>query len=142
MAGSLVVIDTSAWIFALRRPPHMTVLQRVDALLAEGRVALVPPVRTELLGGTRSPAEWERLRTRLGGLPMIPVLDEDWEQVAAWAFQLRRRGLTVPTVDLLIAAPAHRAKAILLHADADFDRAAPELGLKVESLVAAVRGRA
>lgn len=141
MPGDLVVVDTSAWIFTLRRPAHAAVCGRVDRLLREDRVAMVPPVRTELLGGTRSAAEWDRLASRLAGLHLIPFEDVDWETAASWKSKLRRSGLTVPTLDLLIAAPTVRAGAILLHADNDFDRAAQHIGLRVESLVSVVSGR-
>jgi len=53
--GRLVLIDTSAWIFALRRPPHHLVRDRVDDLLGENRVAILPMISLELLGG-RVPA--------------------------------------------------------------------------------------
>ena len=141
MPADLVVIDTSAWIYALRKQPHPIVRDRVDVLLQDGKVALVPPVRTELLGGTRTDSERERLLRRLGGLLHIPFQESDWEMAAEWMFQLRRSGLTIPTLDLLIAAPTWRMGAVLLHTDRDFDRAGPRIGLRVESLVEAVAGR-
>ncbi len=138
MAGELVVIDTSAWIFALRKHPQPAVRDRVDRLLQEGNVAMVAPVRTELVGGTRSSQERDRLLRRLGGLLTIQFEEADWETAAGWMFDLRRSGVTVPTMDLLIAAPTVRTGAVLLHTDRDFDRAAPRIGLRVESLVDAV----
>lgn len=140
MAADLVVIDTSAWIFALRSRPHPAVLARVDETLRQGKAAIVSPVRVELLGGTRTAEERERLRQRLGGLFPVPYLDADWEQAADWSFDLRRQGVTVPTLDLLIAAPCRRIDATLLHTDAHFDLLASRVGLRVESWVAAVRG--
>lgn len=139
MAGEIVVIDTSAWIFALRRNPVRRILARVDALLKDGAAAIVPAVRMELLGGTRTVPERDRLAQRLAGLIAIPMMDGDWDAAAAWAFDLRRKGITLPTLDLIIASPVHRTGAVLLHADEHFDVLAPQVRLKVESLVGAVQ---
>lgn len=139
MAVEPVVIDSSAWIFALRRAPLEAVRDRVDAVLAEGRAALVPPIRMELVGGARTPVERDRLRQRLLALIQIPFVDDDWDQAEAWGFGLRRKGVTVASFDLLIAAPVFRTGALLLHADDHFDLLARHTGLKVESLVATVR---
>ena len=139
MAVDLVVIDSSAWIFALRPRPHPVVLARVDDLLRVGNGATVPPVRVELLGGARTAQERDRLGLRLDALLTIPFVDADWETATDWSFDLRRQGVTVPTLDLLIAAPVARVGALLLHADAHFDMLASRVGLQVESLVAVIR---
>ena len=51
------------------------------------------------------------------------------------AFQLRRKGVTIPYTDILIAATAQAHEATLLHVDAHFDLAAQFSSLKVESYV-------
>ncbi len=48
---------------------------------------------------------------------------------------LRRRGVTVPFTDLLVAAVAAGAEAVLVHRDRHFDSIAAHVGLKVESHV-------
>jgi len=48
---------------------------------------------------------------------------------------IRRKGVTIPYTDILIASTALAHEAILLHADAHFDLAAQITGLKVESFV-------
>lgn len=63
--SSLVLIDTSVWILALRKSPLLVVRDEVEHLLAENRVAIVPIIRLELLGGTKSLDEFNRLKTRL-----------------------------------------------------------------------------
>jgi len=141
VAAELVVIDSSVWIFALRRASLPAVRERVDAVLEEGRAALVPPIRMELVGGARTPVEQGRLRQRLLALIQIPFVDEDWDQAEAWGFGLRRKGVTVASFDLLIAAPVFRTGSLLLHADDHFDVLARHTGLKVESLLAAIRNR-
>ncbi len=61
--------------------------------------------------------------------------DQHWEEAGRWGFELRRRGVTVPFTDLLIAAVAAGAVAVLVHRDRHFDSIAAHVGLKVESHV-------
>jgi predicted nucleic acid-binding protein len=58
-----------------------------------------------------------------------------WEKAYELAFQLRRKGVTIPYTDILIAATALAHEATLLHVDAHFDLAAQFSSLKVESYV-------
>jgi len=135
----LVLVDTSAWILALRRAPHLFVKEKVEGLLFENRVAIVPMIYLELLGGTRSEEEFRRLKSRLQALHQIPLEEEEWTEAAQLAFELRRRGKTIPYTDILIGSAAIVHDLFLLHADRHFDLMAEEIPLKVESLVSLVR---
>lgn len=135
MMPPLWLVDTSAWIFALRRNPSTAVSQRIAVLLAADTAATCGTVQLELLGGARDDAEFTRLGQRLRGLHYLPTEEVDWQQSARLAFDLRRRGITVPYGDVLLAALAIRHNATLLHADRDFDAIARHSRLVVESLV-------
>ncbi len=136
--AELFLVDSSTWIFALRRRSHEAIRQRIDKLLELDVVATCGPVALELLGGTANETEFVRLKKRLKGLHWLPVEDIDWEEAARLVFSLRRVGVTVPFTDVLLAAVALRYNAILLHADHDFDLIAMNSTLKIESLVATV----
>ncbi|MDD5095503.1 MAG: PIN domain nuclease [Dehalococcoidia bacterium] len=130
-----VLIDTSVWILALRQSPVAAIRGRVEGLLAEERVAITPINCLELLGGTRSEVEFDRLKNRLDALHRIEITQEVWEESAKLGFNLRRAGKTIPNTDLIIASAAILAGATLLHADRHFDLVAEETPLSVESLV-------
>jgi predicted nucleic acid-binding protein len=49
------------------------------------------------------------------------------------AFDLRRKGLTIPYTNILIASAAIKEDMILLHADVHFDQVARHSTLKVET---------
>ncbi|GBD11002.1 Ribonuclease VapC11 [bacterium HR23] len=135
----LYLVDTSAWLFVLRRPPVTALRDRVGELLSADRVAVVGMVVLELLGGARTEQERIRLGERLGGLHRLPTPEGLWEEAAGLAWRLRRRGVTAPFTDVLIAASAMAYGAILLHADRDFDLIARHEPLRVESHVETVR---
>ena len=118
--SDLWVVDSSAWIFALRSRPLAAIQTRVDELLAENRVLIVGIVELEILGGVRTEKEFRELETLLGGLRRIETRESDWTSAAELAFQLRRTGYTVPFTDVLIGQQARRSGAGILHADRDF----------------------
>ena len=141
MDNSLVLVDTSVWILALRKSPVPAARHEVEGLLAANRVAIVPMVRLELLGGTRSPQEFTRLKSRLGALHQIPAEESTWDMAERLSFELRRQGKIIPYTDILIGSAAILSSALLLHADRHFDLMAEDTDLNVRSLVSAVSGQ-
>jgi len=136
MSSDPVLIDTSVWILALRKSPPPAIKDEVGHLLAENRVAIAPMIRLELLGGTRSASEFDRLKSRLSALHEIPADEANWELATRLSFELRQRGRVVPYTDVLIAAAAMVGGCLLLHADRHFDLMAELTDLSVRSLVA------
>jgi hypothetical protein len=139
MSNSLVLIDTSVWILALRKPPSSVVKDEVEHLLAENRVAIVPMIRLELLGGTKSLDEFNRLKSRLDALHQIPASEANWEAAVRLSFRLRQQGKVIPYTDILIGSAAIITNCTLLHADRHFDLMAEDTDLKVKSLISVVR---
>jgi len=133
------LIDTSAWLLALRKNFLPTVKDRIDHLLKEDVIITTGMVKLELLGGTKTKSEFQRLKARLDALDTIETDMQLWVRAYELAFNLRRRGVTIPYTDILIAACALHAKAIILHADAHFDLISEHLELKVESFTREVR---
>ncbi len=127
------LIDTSAWIEYLR-DTGSSICLRVDALIGdESPIATCDLVMLELLAGARTPGEnrtLARLLNRCRLLPVRPLFD--YEAAARIYQRCRHSGVTPRTLsDCLVAAVATRAEVPLLHADADFDRMAPVIGLQL-----------
>ena len=138
MLNNLVLIDTSVWVPFLRKSPPPAVRDEVDHLLAENRVAIFPMIRLELLGGTKSLNEFNRLKSRLDALHQIPTDEASWEVAAELSFKLRQQGKVIPYTDILIGSAAILADALLLHADRHFDLMAEDTDLNARSLVSVV----
>ena len=135
----MILVDTSAWIFALRKNPFIKLKSRIDHLLEIDNVFTLGMIRLELLGGTRTKEEFNRLKNRLDALYEISTDAELWSSAAQLAFDLQRKGLTIPYTDILIANAAIQSKATLLHADSHFDLIAEQTELKVESYMTQVQ---
>ena len=132
--GQLFLVDASAWIFALRRRPQQSILQRIDELLKQDLVATCGLIELELLGGAVNDAEFTRLQSRLRGLHRLAIQEDDWSAAARLAFLLRRAGITVPFTDVLLSALALRHDSVLVYADRDFDLISAHSALRIESL--------
>ena len=139
MTNNPFLVDTSAWLLALRKNFLPKVKDRIDHLLKEDVVITTGIVKLEILGGTKTEREFQRLKTRLDALDAVETDVELWDRAYGLAFKLRRKGVTLPYTDILIAACALNAKAIILHADAHFDLISKHIELKVESFAQDVR---
>jgi predicted nucleic acid-binding protein len=107
----------------------------VSELLEEKLAAVHPIVRLELLRGARDRAAYQRIHQILEPLAQLPLDDATLNEAAELGFSLRREGVTVPTTDLIIAASAIRASAVVVHLDRDCDHIAKHSALRVESHV-------
>lgn len=63
-------------------------------------------------------------------LELLPADGDVWDVAYGAGFDLRRKGVTVPTVDLIIAAVAKVNGCALLHHDGHFRLIAKQMGLR------------
>lgn len=131
----MVLIDTSAWVFALKKNFHPLIKERIGKILSESDVAINGIIELELLGGAKTEQEYKRLKSRLDALYYIEADKSLWDSSSKLAFDLKRKGVSVPYTDIFIAASAIQEKAVLLHADSHFDNISRHSDLKAESLV-------
>ncbi|GIX48491.1 MAG: ribonuclease VapC [Candidatus Tectimicrobiota bacterium] len=120
MKNRRLLVDTSAWIAGFRRDGPAELHALLREALDRDQVATTPLVVLELLQGCKTPQEFEALEARLASLEQLPLHDLNWQQLYRMGFGLRRRGVTVPTVDLLIAFLAMSHGYVLLHHDRHF----------------------
>lgn len=129
---SLYLVDTSAW----HRSAHPDVSRRWQALLMEDRIALCHQVMLEILYSARSVADYAAVRRELGGVHLLPNGTAEYERAIEVQQKLSEVGglhhRSVKISDLLIAAAAESAGAVVWHYDEDFDRIAAVTGQAVE----------
>jgi predicted nucleic acid-binding protein len=114
----MILVDTSAWIEFFRdREPVAT---RVDALLEANDVAICGPVVTELRRGLRSASDRARVLPLLEACHLLDQPASLWEEAGDIGFSIRRVGINVKTLDVLIAAYAVSHAVPLLTTDRDF----------------------
>jgi len=118
----VILVDTSVWVEAFRRAKSDKAIHLRELLDAD-QVALVAPVRVEILSGA-SAAELPRLRRVLSALPLhLPTL-ETWDRIDEWVERSARAGQRFGVADLLIAALAAQHDLAVWSLDVDFERMA------------------
>ena len=135
----MILVDTSAWIFALKKNPFLPLKEKIDLLLRDELILAFGMIKLELLGGAKSEKEFTRLKSRLDALDEIPADQSLWDKASELAFTLHRKGITVPYTDILIASAALYSKATLLHADVHFNLIAKHTELRVESFLSLIQ---
>jgi predicted nucleic acid-binding protein len=116
-----VLVDTSAWIDALRRDGDPDVRAAVTSATAEGRAVLCDLVLLELWNGAHGASEQRLLRELERDLEKVPTPAAVWEAASDLARTCRRAGVSAPATDILIAACAEFHKLEILHRDSHFN---------------------
>jgi predicted nucleic acid-binding protein len=114
----MILIDASAWIEFFRGGDP--VASAVDEAILNNEAALCGPVEAELRRGLLNDRERSKVLPLLDACHLLAQPEQLWTEAGDLGFALRRRGVTVKTVDLLIATYALSHSATLLTTDADF----------------------
>lgn len=132
-----VLVDTSVWSLALRHRARLQepAVQELRSLIDEGRVAMIGPIRQELLSGIRTPESFKQLRDHLRPYPDERLETADFERAAEHFNTCRTRGVQGSNTDFLICAVAERRNLPILTTDADFTGFAAVLPIKLHGRV-------
>lgn len=117
----MVIADTSVWIeyFKGGDEPARAALR---GLIRADQVALAGVVLAELLQGCRSPKEADTILSTLAGLRFLQDSFSTWKRSGELSVSLRRKGLTLPLSDLIIAALAIEHRCPVYSLDPHFEQ--------------------
>ena len=118
-----VLVDTPIWSLALRRKSRHHAAEtnsELTTLIADGRVAIIGPIRQELLSGVKDRPHFDRLRDQLQAFPDVEITSTDYEEAASFFNQCRGKGIQGSNTDLLICAIAVRHQLPIFTTDGDF----------------------
>jgi predicted nucleic acid-binding protein len=134
VARTRYLADTSVYA-RLTKPP---VAAAFAPLVAEGRVAVCPPIAFELGYAARNHDDYLALADRLLAFPPAVETDADHRRSLEVQTALSARGQhrAVSLVDALVAAIAEARDLTILHYDADFELVAEITGQGQEWIVA------
>ncbi|MEW6203049.1 MAG: hypothetical protein AB1546_13815, partial [bacterium] len=71
--------------------------------------------------GVRTEKQYKELFTDLKALHFIHITNGTWDASFWLGFDLRKKGLTIPATDILIATAAIESGCMVLHSDHHFD---------------------
>lgn len=119
-----VLLDTSVWIDALQgRTPH--IFKITQELLNEDRILTCGPVIFEIKRGLRPP-ERKKILPLFDALIRLSVDETIWDAGGDLDASLRKKGITIPPIDVIIAQVCLHHKVFLFTLDEHF-RSVPRL---------------
>lgn len=118
----MIVVDTSVWVAAQRKPSSDTATTLM-ALLDADEVALALPVRLELLAGVAK-ADRRAFQRAFSALPVLVPTEETWLPLDGWVARAADAGQRFAITDLLIARLADEIGGLVWSLDSDFERLA------------------
>ena len=127
----MVLVDTSVWSLALRRKRQAPtpVVRELAEVVREGRVAMIGPIRQELLSGLKESQQFDLLRDHLRAFPDLALESADFEEAAQCFNRCRAKGIQGSNTDFLICAVAVRRNWAIFTTDGDFPAYARALPL-------------
>ena len=116
-----VLVDTSIWIeyFNHRDSENGEAL---EGLVREERVAITGVVVTELLQGARRQSEFDAILDSIMAHRFLDTTLNTWIEAGRLSYCLRKKGVTVPTIDAIIAGLAIERQCLIFSLDSHFDR--------------------
>jgi hypothetical protein len=117
-----VLADTPVWSAAFRRSAETATALRAELewLIAHGAVAILGPIRQELLSGIKERGKFEQVQAALRHFPDVTLQTEDYETAAGYFNLCRGKGIQGSMTDYLICAVAVRGKMEIFTTDGDF----------------------
>lgn len=132
----MILVDSSVWVEydrATGSPPHLRLRELIET---DGPIAVTEPVIMEVLAGARDDRREADLRRLMGHFELLSFdAVSDFNGAVAIYRRCRSAGVTPRgMIDCMIAAVAWRRGATLLAHDADMDRVARIVDLKLDEL--------
>ena len=127
------MVDTSVWV-EFFRGKKTAIKKRLEDLLEENRAAVSGIILAELLTGIANEKEQCFLEECFLGLPYLEATREIFATAGKMGATLRKKGITMPISDLLIAALAKTHSLTVLTLDNHFLTLARPLNVQMELL--------
>jgi predicted nucleic acid-binding protein len=132
--NSIILVDSSLWILALKRNCPEDIKQILGDLLEKDLVATCGLIMVEILQGSKNKKEYNEIAEEMQALHYLETNREVWMKSAQLGFDLRRKGVTIPSTFIHIAAIAIFCDLTLFHADHNFEMIAKISNLKSKQI--------
>ena len=129
----MTLIDSSAWIEYYRREGKEEYKSWISNAIQNNLASINGIIQVEILTFTKTEHEYDAIASDFAGLHYLHLDESVFQKAAKIGFDLRRRGITVPGTDLIIAACALQSNAELMHFDAHYNYIAKYHPLNIRS---------
>jgi predicted nucleic acid-binding protein len=127
-----VLVDTCVWSQSLKHKiPNLELANKLKDLINDGRIAMIGPIKQELLSGISDTMQFEKLKEKLSSYEDVPLKTEYFVKAAEFNNTCRKNGIQGSTTDFLICAVAHLENLFIFTVDNDFENYKKYLPIKL-----------
>ena len=124
-----VLVDSSVWI-AAANSKNRECLELKRMIVSNELIYLTRPIQAEVCQGARSSEEFHKLWDAFLGFEFLEITDRHWG-LSAWNyFQCQKKGITLSTLDCLIATLAKEYRVPLWSIDKCFTQIQSIIGFE------------
>ena len=124
------MLDSSVWIKYFR-DKNYELTPLIKEFMEKDVVYINGIIQTELLKGARSEKNYRTLKNSFKGLHFLEIDKGLFESISEASFKLRRKGITVPLTDLIIAIQCVENHLILIEEDRHYEFIREHFDLKL-----------
>ena len=114
------LIDSSAWIEYYRKDGNSEYKASISDAIQNNTAAVNGIIQLEILVFTKTQSEYDEIFSDFSALHNLELNDSVFQKASEIGFDLRRKGITIPAADLIIAASAMFTNSELIHFDKHF----------------------
>lgn len=131
----MFLVDSSIFIEYYRLKGSPVIRAALESAIDADLVAVNGLIQVEVLGYVSAQANFPILLQDFKDFYWFDLQEIDFDCATEIGHFLRRKAITIPATDLIIAASAMRADAAVLHTDGHFDMMARYFNLKSRNLL-------
>ncbi len=126
----MILVDSSVWIYYYRPSGPEKIKETIKEAISSDLVAINGIISVEILSGISKKEDFNKVSSDFKGFHFLSLDEEIFVDASALGSSLRRKGITIPATDLIIASSAIKADYTIYHIDSHFDTLADHVSLK------------
>lgn len=127
-----ILIDSSVWI-AASSPKNKECLQLKRLIRENESIFIAKPIQVEVCQGAKTEEQFEHLWDAFLGFNLLDIQDRHWGLTAWNYFKCRKKGITLSTLDCLIATLGKEYGIPVWSLDLAFSHMQPIIGFEIWS---------
>lgn len=130
----MILVDSSVWISYYRADGSEEIRSIIKDAIYHDLVAVNGIIIVEVLSGISRKNEYEKIRSDFKGFHFLNLSEKDFLDASLIGANLRKKGITIPPIDLIIATSAVNSDSVLYHLDRHFDLISKHTRLRCKNL--------
>lgn len=130
----MILVDSSVWISYYHPEGSKRLKDIIKEAINSDLVACNGIVIVEILSGISKEGDFKKISSYFKGFHYLSLSEDDFFEASSLGSFLRKKGVTVPTTDLIISASSIKSESVLYHLDSHFDLISKHSALKVKNL--------